>query len=390
MRIGIDTAPIVQHRNRGVGALGGFLLEAMLRAKGSHYYLLFTPGEGGGTSFGVAFAPNAETVSRAGCGDVFSLSWIRDALRLHGQVKLSQLDVFHAYFQWNLPLRRMPVPVVGSIYDLMPLAVRDIYLDRYALPVRAKIGMYSRYLNYALGRVDRVIAISEHSRADLVRLTGYPEERVHVVYPAPAPGMMVPENEDEIRLLRERRCLEKDYLLYVGGFDYRKNLEMLLGAYGRARKRGMDLPLALAGDMSSPYGRLIQNLVNEAGGEGAGIRLLGHIPDNDLPALYAGARLFLYPSLYEGFGLPILDAMTCGTPVISSRAASLPEAAGEAAILLDPNDEEAWAAAIIQAAEAGDALEERRLSAIRHASSFTWERAASETLAVYKMLAGHS
>ncbi|MBT5368240.1 MAG: glycosyltransferase, partial [Nitrospinaceae bacterium] len=241
MRIGIDTAPIVQHRNRGVGALGGFLLEALLRAEGSHHYLLFTPGGVEGASFGVASTSNAETISRAGCGGVFSFSWIRDALHLHGQVKLARPDVLHAYFQWNLPLRRMSVPVVGSVYDLMPLAVKDIYLDRYALPVRAKIGMYSRYLSYALGRVDRVIAISEHSRADLVRLMGFPEDRVHVVYPAPAPGMVVPENDNEIHLLRERLDLENDYLLYVGGFDYRKNLEVLLGAYGKARKRGMDL-----------------------------------------------------------------------------------------------------------------------------------------------------
>ena len=107
-------------------------------------------------------------------------------MRLRRQVKRQRLDVFHAYFQWNLPLRRFPVPVVGHIYDLTPIAVREIYAGRYSLPVDRKIGLYARYLKFALRRIDRAISISEHTRRDLIRLTGFPEERTHVVHPASA------------------------------------------------------------------------------------------------------------------------------------------------------------------------------------------------------------
>lgn len=385
MRIGIDTAPILQHQNRGVGALGSHLLHALLRSEGAHRYLLFTPDSARGLSAELSEPQNFEVIHRPPAGGAFSWAWVRDAMRLRRQVKRQRLDVFHAYFQWNLPLRRFPVPVVGHIYDLMPIAVREIYAGRYSLPVDRKIGLYARYLKFALRRIDRAISISEHTRRDLIRLTGFPEERTHVVHPAPAPGMAAPDDVGVIHALRERLGLREDYLLYVGGYDYRKNLEMLLWAFSRARKEGMNLTLALAGDMSSSYGQLIQTLVEEAGDE-SGVRTLGHIADGDLPALYAGARLFLYPSLYEGFGLPVMDAMACGTPVVSSNAASLPEAGGDAAILLEPGDERAWADAISRAGEKGDSHDDMRRLGIRHAATFSWERAANETIEVYEKL----
>ncbi len=385
MRIGIDTAPIHQHRSRGVGALGTHLLGALLRAETSHRFLLFSP-EGDLPGFLAVEGGQPEIVRRPAVEGGFSLDWLRDAWRLRQQVGRMRPDVFHAFFQWNLPLRRSPVPVAGHIYDLMPMAVRGIYTRRYRLPVGVKISLYERYLKFALGRVDRAIAISRHSRDDLVRLTGYPEERIRVVHPAPAPGMGMPE-EAGVAALRERLGLREDYLLYVGGFDYRKNLEVLLGAHRLARKRGMNLPLALAGGMDSPYGKLVRSLVEDEAGEG-GVRLLGHIPDKDLPALYGGARLFLYPSLYEGFGLPVLDAMACGAPVVCSNAASLPEAAGDAAVLVDPGDEEAWAEAIVRCAGDEELRGGMRRRGLAHAGEFSWDRAARETLAVYEELAG--
>jgi alpha-1,3-rhamnosyl/mannosyltransferase len=128
---------------------------------------------------------------------------------------------------------------------------------------------------------------------------------------------------------------------------------------------------------------MIRALVQDAG-EGAGVRLIGHIPDAELPALYAGARLFLYPSLYEGFGLPVLDAMACGTPVLCSNAASLPEAGGDAALMLDPKDENSWADAMFRMSDDGEWHKEYRKRGISHAAGFSWERAAGEVIAVYE------
>ncbi len=404
MRIGIDTAPIFQHRARGVGVLGAHLLDFLLHSDAAHTFFLFEPEAcpdanlfseknkidrkvNYGNSGDYAKNENVEVVRRPYVEAGFSWDRLRDGWRLRRQLRERRPDVFHAYFQWNLPLHRLPIPVVGHVYDLMPMAVKDLYVRRYNLGVGGKIRLYEQYLKYALRRTDRVFTISEHSKADLSRMTGFPEERTHVVYPASAPGMKAPADDGKLMGVRERLGLPDDYLLYVGGYDYRKNLEILLGAYGRARKKGLSLPLVLAGGMGSPYGQMIRQLAEKAGHD-SGILLIGHVPDADLPALYAGARLFLYPSLYEGFGLPVVDAMACGAPVISSNAASLPEAAGDAAILLDPEDEIAWSETILRVSGDEELRGDLRRRGFRHAARFSWEKAAGETIRVYEEMSG--
>lgn len=381
MRIGIDTAPIAQHRGRGVGALGGQLLAALLAARGPHSFLLFAPA--GSPEAALAKREGAEVRLRPAVRPGFSPAWLVDALRLDGQVRAERPDLFHAYFQWNLPLRRLPVPVAGHVYDLMPLAVAEIYLRRYGLPVGRRLKLYRAYLRHALRRVDRVIAVSEHTRRDLVRMMDFPPERVRAVLPAPAPDMAPPGDPARPDALRARLGLPEGYLLYTGGFDYRKNVEVLLRAYGAARKKGLGLPLVLAGGMGSPYGRRIQELASGA----PGVALPGFVPDEDLPALYAGARLVLYPSLYEGFGLPVVDAMACGAPVACSDHPSLDEAAGGAALRLPAEEESAWTEAMLRAAGA-EALAGLRERGLLHAGRFSWERAARETFGVYREMTG--
>jgi len=380
-RIGLDAAPISQHRGRGVGALGGRLLEALLAGRGPHTFLLFAPE--GSPEAQLARRDGVEVRLRPAVRPGFSPAWLMDALRLDGQVRGARPDLFHAYFQWNLPLRRLPLPVVGHVYDLMPLAVEDIYLRRYGLPVGRKIKLYRAYLRHALRRVDRVIAISEHTKADLARLMGFPPDRVHAVPPAPAPGMAPPRDSGRPAALRARLGLPEGYLLYTGGFDYRKNVEVIVRAYAAAREKGIGLPLVLAGGTGGPYGQRIQALASNA----PGVVLPGFVAEADLPALYAGARLALYPSLYEGFGLPVLDAMACGAPVACSDHPSLDEAAGGAALRLPADDEGAWAEAMLRAggAEGHAGLRERGL---RHAGRFSWERAAKETFDVYGKMTG--
>ena len=380
-RIGIDTAPISQHRGRGVGALAGQLLAALLAARGGHSFLLFAPA--GRAVGGWAGGAGAEARVRPAVRPGFSPAWLMDALRLDRQVRAARPGLFHAFFQWNLPLRRLPVPVVGHVYDLMPLAVEEIYLRRFRIPVGRKIKLYGAYLRHALRRVDRVITISEHTKRDLVRRMGFPPERVHAVPPGPAPGMGPLPDPSRLDALRERLGLAGGYLLYTGGFDHRKNVEVLLRAHARARARGLELPLVLAGGMGSPYGQRIQALAAAA----PGVMLPGFVPDGDLPALYAGAGLVLYPSLYEGFGLPVLDAMACGAPVACSDHPSLDEAAGEAALRLPAEDESAWAEAMIRAAGA-EALAGPRRRGLLHARSFSWERAAQGILATYHAILG--
>ncbi len=224
-----------------MGALGAQLLGALLRARSPHSFLLFA--HAGTPEAALAGeSPRAGARTRPAVAAGLSLGMALDQHRLARQLRREGPDLYHAFFQWNLPLRRPPMPVVGHVYDLMPLAVREIYTGRYGLPVGGKIRLYGAYLRYALRRVDRVIAISENTRRDLVRLTGYPGERVGVVYPAPAPGMGEEVDEARLAALRERLGLPEDYFLYVGGYDYRKNVEVLLRAYARARGGGWRSP----------------------------------------------------------------------------------------------------------------------------------------------------
>lgn len=365
--------------------MGRSLLEAMLRQERPDEFVLFSHESKHGFTHGGK--EGVQLLRRPAVPAGFSPAWLVDALRLARQVRRSGLGAFGAYFQWNLPIRRYPCPVIGHIYDLMPLAISEIYQGRYRLPVGHKIWFFRQYLQFALKHLERVIVISEFTRQDLVRLMAFPEERIDVVYPAAAPNMKPIVDEERLEQARTRYGLPKDYLLYVGGYDYRKNLEMLVAAYLQARETGLDWPLAFAGDMHSPYGERIRKLIEAKAGKGACL-FLGHVADEALPCLYAGAKMVLYPSLYEGFGLPVLDAMACGAPVLCSNCASMPEAAGDAALLLPAEDEKAWAEGILQLAGSVGRREKMRQNGLAQSRKFSWENAARDTFRVYEAAAG--
>jgi glycosyltransferase involved in cell wall biosynthesis len=187
----------------------------------------------------------------------------------------------------------------------------------------------------------------------------------------------------EVQPVLERYQLSQPYILYVGSIEPRKNLLRLLQAYARLRK---DLPgwkLVLVGARnawkSTPISEEMRKL-NLA----PWVQLTGYIPEEDLPALYNGAGLFAFPSLYEGFGLPVLEAMACGTPVITSNVSSLPEVAGDAALLVDPYNVEEIAAAMVNVLSDQELSEDLHRRGLERSKEFSWERTAQQTLEVYK------
>ncbi|MCL4396030.1 MAG: glycosyltransferase family 4 protein [Chloroflexi bacterium] len=217
-----------------------------------------------------------------------------------------------------------------------------------------------------------MLAPSVSTRQDLVSILGVPLNKVDVV-PLAADARFVPQPAAEIERARAKYTLPPEYVLSVGINKPHKNLSALLDAW-----RQVDSParLVIAGPWDTRY-----PLENQAGS--AGVTFLHEVADADLPALYAGALLFVMPSLYEGFGLPALEAMACGVPVVCSNAASLPEVVGDAALLFDPTRVEEIAAAL-QRALAARALRDQLAARSRdRAAQFSWERAARETLRVY-------
>ncbi len=286
------------------------------------------------------------------------------------------VDLLHIPY-WAPPMRS-PLPLVVTVHDLIPLLLREY---RGSAAVR----LYTAMVAAASRGASQLLTDSEASRRDILAHLRVEATRVHAVplavgeayRPNPAP-------DDEVIL--RRYGLEAGYLLYLGGFDRRKNLETLFAAFAFVREALPEAVLVVAGRLpkeDSPFAPDPRRLVAEAGLEAEAVRFLGFVPEEAKAALYRGARLFAYPSRYEGFGLPPLEAMACGTPVVGSEAASLPEVIGAGGILTDPDDAEGMAGAMIQLLIEEPFHAEMQQAALTQASRFSWERTARLTTEVY-------
>jgi glycosyltransferase involved in cell wall biosynthesis len=229
-------------------------------------------------------------------------------------------------------------------------------------------------------RARRITTISEHSKADITRLLGIPAARVDVTYPAADPCYS-PLPSREVEAFRRAKDLPEVFLFSVGTLEPRKNLAGLLDAY--ALLSAPRPPLFVAGAAGWRFTPIFER-VRRLGLEGD-VRFLGFVPEEDLPLWYNAARLFAYPSLYEGFGLPVLEAMACGTPVIASNAASIPEVAGQAATLLPPTDTRRFADEMQRILDDPALRTALRSAGVKQASRFSWKTMADQTVRTYEM-----
>ncbi|MFQ6001615.1 MAG: glycosyltransferase family 4 protein [Anaerolineae bacterium] len=290
------------------------------------------------------------------------------------------MDVAHVpYFAPPLFPSR---PTVVTIHDLIPLI-----LPAYKGSILVRF--YTRLVSLAAKRAQAIITDSHSSKRDIINLLKIPGERVHVI-PLAADERFKPGVKTELDRVRRKYNLPQEFILYLGGFDQRKNMNILFKGFKGVKERlGDRCPLVIAGTLPSkdtsffPHPR---RLAEEAGVSDA-VRFIGWVPEEKKPALYGLATLFLYPSLYEGFGLPPLEAMACGTPVIASNAASLPEVVGDGGVLVDPREPEAWAEAMVALLTNPQKREEFSAKAVEQARKFSWQRTARETLEVYKQVA---
>jgi glycosyltransferase involved in cell wall biosynthesis len=235
-----------------------------------------------------------------------------------------------------------------------------------------------------------VLTDAEATRTEVVRRLGIPPARIRAVPLAAGPAYRPVEDPERVAEVRGRYGLPEHYFLYLGGFDERKNLTTLFRAVAEARRREPGLPpLVVAGALPARETPLIpdpRRLAREAGLDG-GVTFPGRIAEEAKPALYSGALAFLFPSRYEGFGLPVLEAMACGAPVIAACATSLREVVGEAGLLVSPDDVAGWADAIVQLARNEELRRGLRALGLNRAAQFSWERTARETAAAYRAVA---
>ena len=249
-----------------------------------------------------------------------------------------------------------------TVHDLTPLLFPELQTSRSTL--------YFRYLlKHRIRYVDRFIAVSRSTKEDLKRLFKIPDSQIDVVYSGVATHF------------KPSASMREDFLLAVGTLEPRKNLRRLICAYVELRREGkIRGKLVLVGKKGWQYDDIL-GVPEPYKGD---IIFKGYVPDKDLVRLYQTAGFFVYPSVYEGFGLPILEAMACGCPVITSHTSSMPEVADGAALLVDPYDTEGLKNAIDTLAHSETLRADMGMAGIRRASSFSWQACADQTLQVYQ------
>lgn len=281
----------------------------------------------------------------------------------------SRLDLLHvtAYVS---PLVAA-TPTVVTIHDLSFLRSPDSF--RFAN--RTYLSLFT---GLSCQRARRVIAVSEHTKKDVMKVYGIPADKIDVVYSGLDPEIVRPP-ETELIAFRKRHGLPDKFILYLGTIEPRKNLSTLIRAYAKVRPAGVKL--VCAGGRGWMYEDVFQTV--EELRLSRDVIFPGFLPSDDLPFWYSAAQIFVYPSTYEGFGLPVIEAMACGVPTITTNASSLPEAAGDAALLVPPDDTSALAEALARLL-ADDSLQvELAERGLRQAARFTWEDAARNTAWVY-------
>jgi glycosyltransferase involved in cell wall biosynthesis len=286
---------------------------------------------------------------------------------------LPACEVFHATDHLLPPLKN-----ARSVFTIHDLIFR--FFPEYHLPLNR--WYLSLMLPQFMQRADAIVAVSECTRRDVINLMGIPAEKIRVIYEGVHPSFRPMKQRDELERVRVKYHLPARFILFFSTIEPRKNLVTLLDAYAALLQQDANTPpLVVAGRKGWLYQTTLQHI--QTLGLQERVHLTDWIAHDDVPALLNLAEVFVYPSLYEGFGLPPLEAMACGAPVISSNASSLPEVVGDAGILVEPRDTAQLAQAMARVLNDDALRHAMHAKGVIQAARFTWERAARETLAVY-------
>lgn len=371
MLIGIDASRATVKQRTGTEVYSLHVIQEMLRIGQDHTFRLYT---NGAPPEGLFDKPEQRAA------EVRSIPF----RRLWTHVRLSAEMLGHAPDVLFVPAHVLPLihPRASAV------TVHDL---GYLSHPEAHAPAGRRYLDWSTRwnarRAAAVLADSQATKTDLVRAYGAREDSIHVVYLGRDEALK--QVTDPLRLgsVRAKYHLAQRYLLYVGTLQPRKNLERVVQAFARicGRPELADVQLVLAGKKGWLYDSLFEQVKRE--GMDSRVIFPGYIPDADLPALLSAATAFVFASLYEGFGIPVLEAGGCGVPVITSNTSSLPEVAGDAALLVDPYDVDAIADAMHRLATDPELAAELRRRGHENVKRFSWDKCARETLAVLESVA---
>ncbi len=298
-----------------------------------------------------------------------TLYWKRHDHLLHRALRYNSYDIYHETRFIPAQLNDMQIPMVTTVYDLSLIAFRNTH-------PRDRVWLFDRYFSSRIRDAVHIVTISEYIKNQIIAEFSLPPPYVSSVQLAAAAHFR-PLTEIVAKRMTRDLNLPNKFYLFVGCLEPRKNLVMLLDALSRT---STDVPLIIAGWGGWEDEGLLSKMIN-TGLKNRVVRL-GHVEDHLLPAVYSRAAALVYPSVYEGFGLPVLEAMACGCPVICSNAAALPEVAGDAAILLNPEDVDSWAEALTAVIKEERLRKELVSKGLNRARQFSWQRSAEETYRV--------
>lgn len=380
MRIGVELIPLQDDsRHRGIGMYTRCLLKRILSIDKDNEYVFFAFGNW----------PLSDILSQKEFRDVKIVklnppvrqsSWFFAQAFLPQAMRKEKLDIFYSP-GYVLPVFAKHKKII-TIHDLI---YSQVY--RKSSSILKKIYFYLK--NESLKRSDRIITVSNYSKKKIVELLGIGEERIKVIYLA-AESIYRPLNDAGMFSgLRKKYGIDRDFMLFVGALDFHKNIESMIKALARMESR--DIGLVLAGvnyrRMHQDNMKIIHNLVEKLKLKGR-VYILGYIPQEDLLGLYNLAKIVVSVSSYEGFGLPILEAMACGKPVIAAKNTSMKEIVGSCGCLVGPYDIDEIAGSADTLLSDGKLMKEFSEKALKRSRDFSWDKAAKETISLYEELAG--
>jgi glycosyltransferase involved in cell wall biosynthesis len=370
VRIGIDVRKL---RDFGIGTYIRNLLRQLARLDpDTEYVLLCRPQDRGAlASVGENFRSVPETAANYSIVEQFKIPW---ALRRE------KVDLFHAPHYVLPPL--VSCKSVVTIHDCIHLM-----FPQY-LPNRLALGYARTSITMAAKRATRVLTVSQSSKRDILKFVNVPPDKIDVIYNSYDDRFGVMPSDEDFFRVRERYQLHDEFVLYAGNVKPHKNLARLIEAFHHVRNRGLDqLKLVLIGEDISKYAALRRAVHKHQLHKY--VRFLGYLPEDTLAVMYRLARVFVFPSLYEGFGLPPLEAMASGTPVVTSNVSSLPEVAGDAALLVDPYDPTAIADGIFTVLTDSSVRNDLKEKGIARARQFSWNASVRRVLDIYREVAGN-
>ena len=363
MRIGIDVRPTERpaSRNRGIGLYTRRVCEALEERNCSlgrpHEFVIIDSRR----------VPAIRKPSR--------MQWMLDTWMMPRVLREEKIDVFHAMEFTSIPVLKRP-KVIAHVHDMIPFVFWKEYSKRIPMDYRWALQVAKKRLDDAAC----IVTVSECSKRDIVEFTGYPEDRIYVAYE----GTPETQRHEDTKTQSAR-----PYFLYVGGTDFRKNVPFLIRAFARFAERERDVRLVLVGETftmtSLPE---VAEVLEEAARLGIADRVIrmGYVDEQDLQDLYRASVALVFPSLYEGFGLPVLEAMTYGTPVLAARTSSIPEVLGDTGAYFDPRDEDSLVGALEDAYRGPAGLSELVKKAQERARLFTWNKVADTVFGIYLTL----